>query len=454
MDPLLICDPAQVHGMLDRGAQADVEEVRAVLYRAGLMQGLQPADAAVLLQVSDGGLRGEILKAAQKVQEKAFGRRVRLSAPVCPTNRCINDCLYCPLRRSNSRLRRNASTSRELQREIISLLDEGHRYVTLVFGDDRSGAPYVRDMISATLGVRSGVRQVRRLDLNINPLRVKDFELLRSAGRLGTYHVFQETYHPETYALLHPDGPKSDYNWRVTCHDRAVEAGQDDVGLGVLLGAYDYRFDVVAAMGHLQYLSQTYPSCRRSISYPRMIAAAQSPASQEGERHVSDEEFIFVVAVTRLAEPLIEIILITPASSEIRRRLYATGVSSVSVGSLSYPGVYTGDGDPSAAGALSIGRPRGLEELVYRMADLGFVPNFNLPSGADAAEPSASALTREAANALLALKEYLMDYASPDTRTVGERLIQKELVRLPARERAMTLDLMEEAEAGLRGQTI
>lgn len=457
-----ICDPAALVELLAGGAEASNEQVRDALYVASRREELTPEQLAFLLQVRDPVLRAEIERTAQGVHEGIFGRRVRLSAPLCPSNRCVNDCAYCPLRRSNTRLRRTAATSHQMQREIVTLLDEGHRHLCLVFGEDRSGIPYVADMIGATFGARSGVRQVRRLDVNLNPGSLADLAALKASGNLSTYHVYQETYHPQTYARLHPAGSKQDYPWRLVAHHRAAEAGLQDLGLGVLLGAYDYRFDVLALLMHARHLTGASGCGIHAVSYPRLIPVPGAPASAEETYRVSDDDFAHVVAVTRLALPLTEIVLETPAHAEVRRRLYATGISQVSVGSASYPGVYTADGDPKAAGQLTIGRPRGLENLVYRMAEHNFIPNFcvacstrHRPAKGIKARPSRLDHYDEcAANALLALKEYLMDYASADTRTVGERLIQRELVRLPEKLRQVTLDLMEEAEAGLRGQMV
>ena len=457
-----ICDPALIGDWLAAGAGADKQAVRDLLQRAKAMKGLSPAEAAVLIQVDDPGLREEITSAARKVHETSYGRRIGVFAPVCPTNRCVDDCLYCPLRRGNARLRRTKATTRDIQREIVGLLDEGHRHVLLVFGNDRSGIHYVRDMIWSTYGARSGMRQIQRVDLNMDPVPGDDLRQITDAAALGTYHVFQETYDPRTYAKLHPSGPKSDYAWRLTCHDRAIEIGLEDVGLGVLLGAHDYRFDVTALVAHTGHLEDTYGQLPVAITYPRMIAAPNAPASQETARQFSDEDFKFVVAVTRLALPYTHITLSTPATREVRIELYTIGVSAVSVGSQSYPGVYTADGDPEAAGALRIGRPRALEELVYRMCEAGFLPNFCVGCyvkrrrAAIRAEDSPLERIRErcAPNALLCLKDYLMDYASSETQNIGGRLIQQELAKLPEKLRGTILELMEEAEAGIRGQLL
>jgi 2-iminoacetate synthase len=457
-----ICDPEVIGEWLDYGRGASAETVRDILYRARASQGLEPGDVAVLIQVQDEAVRAEVLKAARQLHERIHERRVGLLAPVCPSNRCVNDCLYCPLRRSNARLRRKVASAVDVQREVLALLDEGYRQLQLVFGEDLSGVPYVRDMMWATYGARSGLRQIQRVDLNLNPLRVTELSELSQSAGAGTYHVYQETYHPEAYAALHQAGPKADYAWRLTCHDRACEAGFRDIGLGVLLGAHDFRFDVVAVVAHSRYLSQTCGCQARSITYPRMIPAQGAPASHEAGRQVSDADFCYAAAVTRLAEPFASIVLCTPADREVRLELYGVGVSQVSVGSLSYPGVYTADGDVAAAGNLTIGRPRGLEDLVYRMCEAGFVPNFcvacyaNMPrrrAGADGL-PEAYAADHSAANSLLALKEYLMDHASPETANMGERLIQQELGRLSERERNLTVELMEEIEAGMRRQML
>jgi 2-iminoacetate synthase len=458
----LICDPPRIGQMLEQTAGADEAAVRDVLYRASRMEGLTPREAATLIQVTDPNLRHLVLDAARKVHETSYGHRIYLLAPVCPTNRCVDDCLYCPLRRGNARLKRTHATARDIQREIVTLLDEGHKHFLLVFGNDRSGMAYARDMIWSAYGARSGTRQAHRVDVNLDPTPGDDLRQLQDAAPLGTYHVFQETYQPDQYAVLHPSGPKSDYAWRLTCHNRAVEAGLADVGLGVLLGAGDWRFDVVAVLAHAEYLKAEYGHGPVAITYPRMLAAPGAPASQDPHRQVSDEDFVYVVAVTRLALPYTHVILCTPALRETRLELYQAGISTVSVGSTSYPGVYTADGDPGAGGQLRIGRPRALEELVYRMCDAGVIPSFCTACYTQRRR----ALVREqmspqdriaehcTPNALLTLKEYLMDYASPETRTVGERLIQRKLAKLPEKIRAVTLELMEEAEAGFRGQLL
>ena len=457
-----LCPPALVVELLARGSEASNERVRQTLYEASQGAELSAEQLAVLLAVSEPALRAEIERTAQGVHSSLFGRRVRLAAPLCPSNRCTSDCLYCPLRRSNSRLRRTAVSSHQLQREIVTLLDEGHRHLCLVFGDDASGVGYVTEMVAAAFGARSGVRQVRRLDVNLNPGPMADLVALQKSGPFSTYHVYQETYHPRTYARLHPDGSKSDYPGRLVAHHRAAAAGLHDAGLGVLLGAYYYRFDVLSLLLHARHRTQTTASKVRAVSYPRLIEVADTPLAGKESYRVGDDDLAHVVAVTRLALPASDIVLETPAGAEVRRRLYATGVSQVMVGSASYPGVYTADGDPQAAGQLSIGRPRALEELVYRMAQHGFIPNLCVSSPAwpaeTASQPTAerrfAAATECSANALLALKEYLMDYAASETQAVGEQLIERELTRLPAELRQITLDLMEEAEAGLRGQRV
>lgn len=452
-----VCDPAAIVGLLAAGAAASPSAVRDLLYQAKAMQGLGPAEVATLIQVTDPALRAEIVQAARQVHEKAYGRRLGLFAPVCPTNRCVDDCLYCPLRRSNSQLRRTMAQPREVQREVKDLLDEGHRRLILVFGNDRLGLPYIRDMVEAACGAALNHRQVQRIDLNLDPLSMADLRQLNLPA-VGTCHVFQETYDREQYALLHPPGPKADYAARLTCHHRALEAGFEDVGLGLLLGAGPYQFDVVAVTAHAADLVATYSVKPHTISYPRMVASAAAPASAEPQRQISDEDFIFIVAVTRLAMPYTGIIMSTPAKSEVRLELYATGISEVMVGAYSYPGVYTRDGAPEAGGKLSVGRARPLEALIYRMCEVGFLPNLctscysQRRREALRGELAPKALTARycAPNALLALKEYLLDYASQETRVLVERTIQAELARMPEKTRTEVLERMEEIEAGLR----
>ena len=453
-----ICDAPRIEAAVAESANASPSALRDILHAARALQGRTRDQAAALIQVRDPDLRAEILDAAGHVHQQVFARRISLSVPICPTNRCVNDCAYCPLRRSNARLRRTTSSTREIQREVAALLGEGHCHVTMVHGDDRSGVQYLRDLVWAAYGVRSNSRQMQRIDLNINPMSVPELRELTGA-HIAVFHVYQETYHRETYQALHHDGVKADFAWRLTGHDRAHQAGLSNAGLGLLLGAYDFRFDVPALLAHAQHLRESYGVGPQAITYPVMLPVPGAPVTRDPAHKVSDEDFIFVVAVTRLASPYTSIVMATPAPTEVRRTLYGVGVSEVSVGSLSYPGVYTADGDPAAAGNLVIGRPRGLENLVYRICEAGFVPNLcaacytQTRREADPERTRRPSHTSEScgANALLALKDYLMDFASPDTQTVGGRLIQAELARLAGSTRALTLELMEEAEAGLRG---
>lgn len=457
-----VCDAERIHGLLQEAGTPDRRTVQDVIHGAVAMQGLSPAQLAILAVVTDPALRGLVLDAARKVHARAYGRRISLVAPICPTNRCVNDCAYCPLRQSNSRLRRTSQSAREIQREVGALLDEGYHHVNLVVGDDRSGVPYLRDAVWATYGARSGVRQMQRVDLNCNPLRVSELVALRQAGRLGTYHVYQETYEPAAYAALHSTGPKSDYAMRLVAHDLAHAAGLEAVGLGLLLGAGDARFDLVALAAHCGYLVSEYGLSPRAITLPRMVPTPGAPVSREESRQVSDEDFCYAFALLRLAMPCIDLVMCTPASRETRLQLFGLGVSQISVGSASYPGVYTADGDPDAVGGLTIGRPRGLETLVYRMADAGFVPNFCVNCHTARHQTVCGTPAKQGncvneccqANALLSLKEYMLDYATPETQMVGARLIQRELSRLPEGLRQATLERMEETDAGIRGVSI
>jgi 2-iminoacetate synthase len=298
------------------------------------------------------------------------------------------------------------------------------------------------------------------VDVNLNPLQPTEIQVLQSAENMGTYHVYQETYHPRRYAELHPDGPKADYNWRITAHDRAVEAGMAQLGLGVLLGAHDYRYDITGLVAHARHLLSLNSQLSLSVTLPRMLASPGAPASHETHDLVDDEELKFIVAITRLALPNAAIVMCTPAERETRIALYGLGVSEVSVGSLSYPGTYTEDGVTEGGPRLRIGRPRALEVLVYRMCAAGFVPDICAGDTVNhyrvalkrARGEQISPAERRTANSLLGLREYLMDYASPETARLGEAVIQRELAALPADLREMTLKLMEEAEAGLRGQ--
>jgi len=224
-----ICDPSQIEALLAAGRKVSAAGVRDILYQARTMQGLSPGETAALIQVTDPALRAEITAAARYVHEQVYGRRLGIFAPVCPTNRCVDDCAYCPLRRSNTQLRRTMSRPRDVQREVKDLLEEGHCRLIMVFGNDRSGLPFIRDMVEAASSAAQGNRRIQRIDLNLDPQPMADLRRLKHPA-IGIYHVFQETYDPKQYALLHPSGPKSDYAARLTCHDQAIEAGLGEVG--------------------------------------------------------------------------------------------------------------------------------------------------------------------------------------------------------------------------------
>lgn len=453
-----ICNPEALRGLLANGSGAAPDTIADLLYHAERARGLEPAEIATLLGVQDPALRERIKQSARRLHERLFARRIRIQTPVCPTNRCVNECLYCPLRQSNARLRRNTTSDRDLRREVTALMDEGYRHLTLVCGDEEDGLGRVLDWLGGTRGLRSGRRWIARVDLNLNASAPADLQALAATQQVGTYHLYQETYDPERYAELHVAGPKRDYAWRLTSHDRACEAGLTDVGLGVLLGAHDPVFEVLALLCHVQYLEAAH-GARVVLAYPRLIPLPDAPLPGEPAWLVGDDTFGFLVAVTRLAAPLTDIILSTPAPSEVRRQLYALGISQVSVGSLSYPGVYS---DETPTGALAIGRPRNLERLVYRLCEFGFVPDFCVETyhqGAvtmtrEEAQDPERPMARVAADALLALNEYALDYASPETQAVVAGVIQDGLALLPRKVRDLTLELLEEIETGLRRQML
>lgn len=455
-------DAAAIHAALDRHAAATPALVRDILAKARELNGLDDQDVAVLLANEDDDLDQEICAAASEVKRSIYGNRLVLFAPLYITNKCQNECMYCAFRASNKDLKRRNLTQDEIAHETRIIVDEGHKRILLVAGESYpagKGLDYVYEAIDTIYKVKSKNGEIRRLNVNVAALDVEHYRQLKACN-IGTYQLFQETYHRPTYQKMHLAGPKSDYDWHIGSIGRAMEAGIDDAGIGVLFGLYDYRFEVLAMMHHAKHLEQHFGVGPHTISVPRIEPAEGSAVAMNPPAPVSDHEFKRLIAILRLAVPYTGIILSTRESAAVRQSCYDVGISQISASSRTNPGGYTErESDPHAGSQFSLGDHRSLDEVVRNCLELGFLPSFCTAcyrlgrTGADFMDLAKPGLIKEYCrpNAILTVKEYLEDYASPETCAAGEKLIARSVEEISKdRLRCEVCDRLVKIEDGER----
>lgn len=444
--------------ILENHRTADFSQIREVLAKASEMKGLSLDDVAVLTQISDPEMLAELFNTANRVKETIYGKRLVIFAPLYISNLCANECLYCAFRATNKEIVRSALTQEQIASEVRALIKQGQKRVLLVAGESypRQGFQYVLDSIKTIYSVKTDHGEVRRVNVNVAPLDTEEFRLLKSAG-IGTYQIFQETYHRETYAKVHVGGKKRDYNWRVWALHRAMEAGIDDLGIGVLFGLFDYRFEILAMMQHIFELEKQFGVGPHTISVPRLEPATNSILASHPPFPVSDIDFRKIVAILRLAVPYTGIIMSTRETAKMRRESFALGVSQISAGSRTNPGGYESDEEDSASGQFSLGDHRPLDEVIRDVASMGYIPSFCTAcyrlgrtgqDFMDLAKPGDIKL-HCAPNALSSFKEYLQNFASPETAAVGNELIRKTVEEMSGIAKQRAEKLLKRVEAGL-----
>ncbi len=451
-----IIDEEAIETSLHRARKADASSVREILDKARELHGLDPEDVATLASISDPGLLSDLFDAAKYVKEEIYGRRLVLFAPLYVSNLCSNECLYCAFRKSNKEVRRRALTQDEVANEIEHLIDQGHKRVLLVAGESYpvDGFSYVIKCIETIYSVRKPHGEIRRVNANIAPLTLEEFKELKAAN-IGTYQLFQETYHRATYARVHLEGKKTDFDWRITAMDRAMEAGIDDVGVGLLFGLFDWRFEVLALMQHIRHLEDAFGVGPHTISVPRMEPAVGSDIASQPPHPVSDIDFRKLVAILRLAVPYTGIIMSTRETPNIRRETFALGVSQISAGSRTNPGGYADD-EQIDMSQFSLGDHRPLDEVIQDVASLGYVPSFCTAcyrlgrTGADFMDLAKPGKIKDHCdvNALATFAEYLEDFGSEETKRVGAACIQQGLDRMPPERRRTAEYLVQQVRSG------
>jgi 2-iminoacetate synthase len=455
-----IIDEREIEQALASPGDPDAAHVREVLAKAGELRGLSFEDITVLMNAGDPALLSEIYAAARRVKEEIYGSRLVLFAPLYISNYCKNDCTYCAFRADNREVKRRALTQEEIAGEVRVLIGQGHKRVLMVAGEacpDRQGLRYVLDAIATIYGTRCGNGEIRRVNVNLAPLPTEGFADLKAAD-IGTYQLFQETYHRPTYAAVHRRGPKADFDWRATAMHRAMEAGIDDVGVGVLFGLYDWRFEVLALMQHIRSLEQAYGVGPHTISVPRLEPAIGSPFSTQSPYLVSDADFMKLIAILRLAVPYTGMIMSTRENPAVRRETFKLGISQISGGSRCDPGGYSqGEGGHNLE-QFQLGDHRPLDEVIRDISELGFMPSFCTAcyrlgrTGRDFMDLAKPGDIKDHCepNALSTFQEYLIDYASPETRAAGERLVQITLDGMEGGRHLLSGTMLDEVKSGKR----
>ena len=452
---MLQINHAKIESLLNpKNISAD--QIDEILKKSQQLQRLSLNDVTVLLNVKDLALQQKIQLTAKKLKDKIYGKRLVIFAPLYISNLCSNDCAYCAFRTANKQVARRALSQEEIFNETVQLIKTGQKRILLVSGESyqKEGLDYVLKSIDTVYSAVDGKNKIRRLNVNIAPLEIDEFKLLKERN-IGTYQMFQETYHEPTYKKMHISGPKRDYQKRLNAIDKAFEAGIDDVGIGVLFGLYDYRFEALALLSHIEYLENKFGMGPHTISVPRLEPATGASVASNPPHPISDQDFQMLIAILRLAVPYTGIILSTRETAKMRRDSFDLGVSQISAGSRTNPGGYS---EGESVEQFSLGDHRSLDEVIYDIASHGYIPSFCTGcyrlgrTGHDFMDVAKIGLIKERClpNALFTFMEYLEDYASDKTKNIGIEIIEKELKSIPTAVKNSVKTSLEKIKKGER----
>ena len=431
-----------------------------ILDKAKLRRGLSHREASVLLACELADKNAEICALAEQIKKDFYGNRIVLFAPLYLSNYCVNGCVYCPYHAKNKHIARKKMTQEEVRREVIALQDMGHKRLAIEAGEDPVNNPieYILECIKTIYGIRHKNGAIRRVNVNIAATTVENYRKLHEAG-IGTYILFQETYHKESYEQLHPTGPKHNYAWHTEAMDRAMEGGIDDVGLGVLFGLERYKYAFAGLLMHAEHLEAVHGVGPHTISVPRIRAADDiDPASFANG--IDDDTFAKIVACIRIAVPYTGMIVSTRESRKCRERVLHLGISQISGGSKTSVGGYAEpEPEEENSAQFDVSDTRTLDEVINWLMTMGYIPSFCTAcyrEGRTGDRFMALCKSKQIQNcchpnALMTLKEYLVDYASPATRELGLELIKKELCSIPREKvRDIVVERLEKIENGER----
>ena len=434
----------------------NVELIDQIIAKAKERKGLSHREAAVLLDCDIEEKNEEIYALAEQIKKDFYGNRIVMFAPLYLSNYCVNGCTYCPYHLKNKHIARKKLTQEEVRQEVIALQDLGHKRLALEAGEDPVNNPieYILECIDTIYSIKHKNGEIRRVNVNIAATTVENYRKLKAAG-IGTYILFQETYHKKSYLELHPTGPKHDYDYHTTAMDRAMEAGIDDVGIGVLFGLDKYRYEFAGLLMHAEHLEAAYGVGPHTISVPR-LCPADDIDTNDFDNGINDDIFAKLVACIRIAVPYTGMIVSTRESQKSRERVLHLGISQISGGSKTSVGGYAEpEPEEENSAQFDLSDTRSLDDIVKWLMEMGYIPSFCTAcyregrTGDRFMSLCKSGQIQNCCqpNALMTLKEYLTDHASPATKEVGEKLILKELEQIPNENvRAIVIDHLRAIE--------
>ena len=437
----------------------NLELVDSILEKARECKGLSHREASVLLACEDESRIQVMYDLAEELKKKFYGNRIVIFAPLYLSNYCVNGCTYCPYHQKNKHIPRKKLTQEEVRDEVIALQDMGHKRLAIEAGEDPVNNPieYILECIKTIYSIKHKNGAIRRVNVNIAATTVENYRKLKEAG-IGTYILFQETYHKESYEALHPTGPKHNYAYHTEAMDRAMEGGIDDVGLGVLFGLELYKYEFAGLLMHAEHLEAVHGVGPHTISVPR-LKKADDINPDDFDNGISDEIFAKICALIRIAVPYTGMIISTRESQKVREQVIRLGVSQISGGSRTSVGGYAEEERPTDTEQFDVSDQRTLDEVVRWLMEMGYIPSFCTAcyregrTGDRFMSLCKSGQIQNCChpNALMTLKEYLMDYASEKTKKIGEALIQAELQNIPKEKvREICADHLQKIEEGVR----
>lgn len=418
----------------------NLELIDKIIEKAKLRKGLDHREASVLLACENKEKLDEIFALAQQIKKDFYGDRIVMFAPLYLSNYCVNGCVYCPYHAKNKHICRKKLTQEEVKNEVIALQDMGHKRLAIESGEDPVNNPieYILECIKTIYSIKHKNGAIRRVNVNIAATTVDNYRKLKEAG-IGTYILFQETYNKESYEQLHPTGPKHNYAYHTEAMDRAMEGGIDDVGIGVLFGLELYRYELAGILMHAEHLEAVHGVGPHTISVPR-IRRADDIDPDVFDNGIDDETFAKIVAIIRIAVPYTGMIISTRESQSVREKVLKLGVSQISGGSRTSVGGYVEPEEEDENSAqFDVSDQRSLDEVVRWLMELGYIPSFCTACYREGRTGDRfMSLCKNGQiqncchpNALMTLEEYLMDYAGAETKEIGEKLIEKELLKIP-----------------------
>ena len=454
-------DDEEIERLLSENRAPRPEKVRDILAKALALQRLDPVETAALLNVEDEDLWQEIFETAREIKNRVYGPRIVTFAPLYCSNLCVNSCLYCAFRRENAAQERRQLTIEEVRRETEALVSVGHKRVIVVYGEHPdSDIDYIAESIRAIYDTKVGNGEIRRVNINAAPMSVDNLKTLKEIG-IGTYQVFQETYHHDTYRTVHPGGIKANYRWRLYALHRAQDAGVDDVAIGALFGLYNWKFEVMGLLCHTIDLEQKFGGVGpHTISFPRLEPAADTPFTTDSPHRVSDRDFKRLVAVIRASVPYTGMIITAREPAHIRHEVINLGCTQTDASTRIGIGAYSDQSSEQQGGRQQflLGDTRGLDEVIRELAGMGFLTSFCTAgyrcgrTGSYFMDIAKKGKVHHFCipNAILTFKEYLLDYASEETRETGEALIERRIGNIPEKLRPAIRERLDAIEKGAR----